>query len=515
LDACHHGSRHFEDDTEKFFFDLKRGMQISMFAAPAIKSNFTHWSRMLTWLRQQGVQLIYDVSLGADICTWAHIRYLQKHGIRPLISQPCPAIVNYILMYKNDLMRYLSPVHSPMLCTAVLMKKYERVNMKIAALSPCIAKANEFDSTRMVDYNVTFTKLQQYIQENNVVFPHESSGFDSYESGLGSLYPMPGGLKESVENYLGKSIRIDKSEGTAVVYKALDEYAHKPETKLPILFDVLNCAEGCNMGTGCKHDKDIFDITTSMNDIRQAVIKDSKKQYLDEIFEKFDETLKLEDFTRTYNAMPIRSIPVTEEAINKAYLKMNKDDEASRTFDCGACGYDTCHEMARQIAKGLNNADSCIEKAHKDVLREHQIAKEELSSFESVLNDTTIIKEMTENIVSNVGNITDSIMEYNNMITEIERIALQVNIISLNASIEAARAGQHGKSFAVVAEEIRRLARLSSESAEKTKVTSEKATNAVKAVNGMVSQISGSVNSSYENIYGISERIKGTLNEED
>ncbi|MCL1941913.1 MAG: 4Fe-4S binding protein, partial [Synergistaceae bacterium] len=40
LTACHHGSRYYEDDTERFFNDLRQGVQISMFSAPAAKSNF-------------------------------------------------------------------------------------------------------------------------------------------------------------------------------------------------------------------------------------------------------------------------------------------------------------------------------------------------------------------------------------------------------------------------------------------------------------------------------------------
>ena len=184
LAACHHGSRHYEDDTKQFFDDLKRNVPISMFAAPAVKTNFDKWGQMLTWLRSLGVQKIYDVSLGADICTWAHIRYIQKNGPSPIISQPCPAIVNYILLHRNELVKYLSPVHSPMLCTAIYMRKYEKVNAKIAALSPCVAKTHEFESTHVVDYNVTIKNLYEYIENNRVIFPEKTSGFDTTNRGL-------------------------------------------------------------------------------------------------------------------------------------------------------------------------------------------------------------------------------------------------------------------------------------------------------------------------------------------
>jgi hypothetical protein len=498
---------------------LRAGTPISIYAAPAVRSNFEEWGRLFTWLRSLGVKKIYDVSLGADICTWAHIRYIQKNGPKPIISQPCPAIVNYILLHRNELLKYLSPVHSPMLCTAVYMNKYERVGTKIASLSPCAAKTHEFEDTRITDYNVTFKKLYEYMKDNHVMLPKEQSDFDHYAAGLGSLYPMPGGLKECVEHYVGKTLRVDKSEGQNVVYKALDEYieyAKHPGAKLPVLFDVLNCPEGCNLGTGCTNDMDIFEINAKMDDLRQASIKKDNLQYLDDLFKKFDETLKLDDFIRHYTPMTVRPIPVSKDKIEEAFAALGKFSEAERNFSCGACGCDTCLEMAIKVAKGVNIPENCSEKMHCDVKREHDeaknISKNNLDSFDAVLHETTNVKTMVEEMTSNIDEITASIISYDRMITDIERISEKVNIIALNASVEAAKAGQHGLAFGVVAKEIRNLAQSSADSAMRTKEASEKANCAIKTVTETAAKINKNVKSSYDSVVTASENTRKLLN---
>ena len=71
---------------------------------------------------------------------------------------------------KHDLLKYLSPIHSPMLCEVVYLRKYQGFTGKIAALSPCIGKGDEFEQTGLVQYNVTMDHLKQYFKENNKLY---------------------------------------------------------------------------------------------------------------------------------------------------------------------------------------------------------------------------------------------------------------------------------------------------------------------------------------------------------
>ena len=516
LPACCHESRSFVDDTDKFFQDLAKGEKISIFCAPASRVNLKHWEQVLALLRQMGANKIYDVSLGADICTWAHIRYIQKHNPASVITQPCPAIVDYILMHNNELLPNLSPIHSPMLCTAIYMRKYQHITDKIAAISPCIAKANEFEETgRMVTYNITFARLEEYIQNHKLRLPDKGTAYDHIDSGLGSIYSMPGGLKENVEFMLGKELRIDKSEGQAVVYDALDAFAREDESNLPAIFDVLNCAEGCNLGTGCQHNKSLFEVNNSMDKVRQNVVKGHEKEFFDEMYAEFDKTLRLEDFVRRYRPMPVRSISVDSAAIENAFAQLGKDDETSRTFNCGACGSDTCEEMAVKIAKKVNFPNNCIKKAHDDMLQKHTAVVDwqtnNANSITSIEQDIANIRELSEKIVNNVSSVDEMINVYDSMAKGIDKIASNIHMISLNASIEAARAGEHGKSFAVVAEAIRSLATETQEATAKITKASTDAKGALGDISSMVVTIGDAIAKSHANVSEIAANTQQVL----
>jgi len=515
IHACRHSCRDYKDDTERFLDDLRKGAAISLFAAPANRANGENWGRLLSWLRQMGVKKIYDVSMGADICSWAHIRYIQKYNPKSVITQPCPAIVNYILMHRQELVQYLSPVQSPMLCTAIFMKKYEGIKDRIAALSPCIAKSDEFAATGYVDYNVTLKRLYEYIEEHRIALPKEESGFDHADSSLGCLYSMPGGLRENVELYLGKSLRIDKSEGQEMVYHALDRFAKKDGTNLPAIFDVLNCPEGCNLGTGCTHERDEFDVNAIMDEARQNVFQERNDEDFEALYDDYDEKLNLNDFIRKYTPVRIAPYTASQDQINRSFEQLGKDTELKQNFDCSACGADTCLDMAKKVACGLNIPENCVQKAREEIKKDQDtmidMSEDNIRDINGMLTDISAVKELCDEIVGCVTDVTSAIEQYNKMAMEIDKIAMQINIISLNASIEAARAGEAGLAFAVVAAEVRKLAYSSKSTVSATERIETEATESIHKINSKTDNISVAVKKTYQNISDVSKKMQGAL----
>lgn len=368
LDACSHGAREFRDDTERFFADLAAGERISIVAAPAARLNFPNHRKILGFLKDSGVNALFDVSLGADITTWAYLKAIREKGLKSVIAQPCPAIVNYVEKYKPELIASLAPVHSPTLCTAVYARKYAKNTDKIAFLSPCLGKADEFNDTDtggLVTYNVTYRKLLEYVEEKHIdLDSYPEREFDDMACWLGCLYSRPGGLRENVEA-LVKGAWIRQVEGKDHAYGYLEDYARRRERgkSVPLLVDILNCAHGCNVGTATMKELEIDDADEKFNALK--AVKTGEKQGFrkrsEAMFALFDKTLKLSDFMRSYTDRRVSLAEPARDDFERVFVSMHKETESSRKIDCSACGYATCADMARAIFNGINDRVNCID----------------------------------------------------------------------------------------------------------------------------------------------------------
>ena len=96
--------------------------------------------------------------------------------------------------------------------------------------------------------------------------------------------------------------------------------------------------------------------------------------------------------------------------------------------------------------------------------------------------------ELMGQVASNMQSITECAQQMTEIISLIDGIAFQTNILALNAGVEAARAGDHGKGFSVVAEEVRNLAHRSAEAAKNIKTLIEVTSSNVTQGASVVSQ---------------------------
>lgn len=555
---CSHGARTYEDDTAGFWNDVKGGKQVVLLVAPSIKVAFDGcWRNVLEFLRSNGVKDIYDVSFGADICTWAHIRYLQKNPGKKLISQPCPAIVNYMLKYCKEVLPNLSPVQSPILCAAIYLRKYLGVNAKLAALTPCIAKQDEFRMTGVVDYNVTFQHLGQLLEEKGFHLADQKGKRSAFEfSGpqgiMGAIYPRPGGLKACLE-LEAPSLNVISSEGTGHIYQELAQYPTVGARDLPDVFDVLSCGRGCGSGPAIGTPLSVYRMSGILNGIekynRNNRVKMDRKGR-DKQFLAFDKKLDPADFLRSYTAHSIEQRSYTDEQIDEVLHSLGKHTDTEMNYNCHACGFRTCRELAKAILDGTSLPSSCSQYTlHEADRRREQIAQTndsisaittQLSEVVSRLTDSIsgvtsatsgitelngqnsqqaaalgdVVKELhtlTDNIAESMAAIDESVTGFSKMTRNISDIARQINILAINASIEAARAGEYGKGFSVVAEEVRSLAEHSQTAVTEAETSNKLVFSNISDVNGIVTTINDRMSDILTMMNSMQSNIAATL----
>lgn len=576
MDACKHGAREFEDDTEQFFADLAKGEKISILLAPAFKANYPgDYERVLGGLKNLGVNRIISVSFGADITTWGYLNYVKKYNFTGGISQPCPAIVGYIEHYLPELLPKLFPVHSPMMCSAIYAKQEMGITDKLAFISPCVAKWSEIhdpDTEGYVSYNVTFDHLMKYVREHNISGTFAS---DEIEYGLGSIYPMPGGLKENVYWFLGDDVYIRQIEGEKHTYCYLEE--HKEEIakgmNKELFIDALNCGMGCIYGTGVEEEIARTDTALyNIHQIQENCKKNTKNsawsrkltpaQRLAKLNKQFSK-LKLENYLRKYTDRSEEcnyKLPSTEE-LNQIYDEMGKKTKEARCIDCECCGYESCEKMAFAIYNGFNKKENCIHfvkdtveeekkraleladeiKAEKDAMEKQQ---ENIKTTVETVNDLFVslydsVDDMVNGNESNatecsavseeIGNVSEfcekltgrmqeidmllESMEENNQ--EVVSIAAQTNLLALNANIEAARAGEAGRGFAVVADEINKLAMNSKNTASRSTESQAKVKESIAEIIKDADELAKVVNDTgnrIQNLAAATEEIAASSN---
>jgi methyl-accepting chemotaxis protein len=162
---------------------------------------------------------------------------------------------------------------------------------------------------------------------------------------------------------------------------------------------------------------------------------------------------------------------------------------------------------ARQAAT-LEETAAALQRTNSGIQSSSVLAQETNSEVVLARQNVTRNRELVETAVEAMGQIQASFAEVTNITALIENIAFQTNILALNAGVEATRAGESGKGFIVVANEVRALAQRSSEAVTAIQALMTKSEASISDGSQRVVSSGNALNEMIEIIDRVSDRVE-------
>ena len=203
VQVCPAGAKQVRDDLERVRSLLRSKQEVMLSLAPSWVSEFPDMGRdrLLGLIRQAGFSGVSETALGAQVVAEQTVDWLERYPRGLHLSTACPAAALFVKKYLPELAACLVPVSSPMLEHGRMLKEALHPGCAVVFAGPCIGKKNESDEfPNWVDCALTFADLRRLLEEQKAYSAgNDRSCFEPCDAGVTALFPVNGGMIESME----------------------------------------------------------------------------------------------------------------------------------------------------------------------------------------------------------------------------------------------------------------------------------------------------------------------------
>ena len=309
-----------------------------------------------------------------------------------------------------------------------------------------------------------------------------SFSIDSFQEGLLSFFSYLNKESNTV-NLLDSSSKDEFGKMSAIINKNIDKTKVLLESDNAFLLEVSKIVDDINKGILTKRlntkvesdnlEKLRINMNNMLEQLNQIVGKDTNRILeILEAFARLDFTDSIKDDN---NKIPIALNNVTK-LINDMLVENKSNGLTLQTSsNILMSNVEILSKSSNQAAASLEETAAALEEITANITNDNK----KIIQMSNYANDLTSSSNDGQKLASQTTVSMDEINTQVNAITEaisiIDQIAFQTNILSLNAAVEAATAGEAGRGFAVVAAEVRNLASRSAEAAKEIKILVENA----------------------------------------
>lgn len=348
--VCPVGAKRVRDDLRRAVHLINRKDKVILSLAPSFAGEFNEIpvANLISGIKRLGFFGVSETALGAQEVSEKIRNTICTSNPELYFSSACPAAVDLILKYFPILAKNITNVFSPLLSHCIMLRKIYGNDIGIVFAGPCIAKKREADENPdLLDLVLTFEDLRKWFENANInlntIDPSEDARFVPCKSLNGALYPIEGGMIQTIQPKTEEIVRFMTLSGVDTIQEALGTLDTLNIKKNSLFIELLACENGCIRGpkvtstTPIMSRMDILDYTHDTGFPSNFLVQNS--------------------IDYNYDAYSLNRSNPTSEEIVFALERIGKYSKAEE-LNCGSCGYGTCRDLAAALVE--NKAEPCM-----------------------------------------------------------------------------------------------------------------------------------------------------------